>query len=163
MKRILFLLFTTLLCISGLYAFIDHTPHGFLNVLFTVRDVQSFHVNETSIPFTMNYTNSPDFYAPQEITTSYNIISTGNNKRVLARLDHNMPDNTNLFVSLYPPIGAATMNYVRMDTVNRPLLTNISNVNQMNLDLHVRMTASLGASTFNDQQQQRVIYFTLTD
>lgn len=133
-----------------------------LNVVFSVPDVQSIQVNETMINFSLNYGGHAGMlYEPRTVNTTYNITSTGNNKRLLARLNQNMPNNIFLEMKADPPQNANTMGYIALDTTQKALVTNINSVHQQNLLMYFRLRADIGAPvTLNEN---RVITFTISD
>ena len=96
----------------------------------------------------------------QDIT--YNILSVGLNKRLVAQLvDGQMPPNTILEVRANPPQNATSLGFVPLTTTQQPLVTNISNVQGTNLEMRFRLRAELGAPVLT--RESKTVRFTIMD
>ena len=134
-----------------------------LDVYFTVPDVHYIAFTDNApMNFTLRHDgNSGRLYEPETRSKSYNITTTGTNKRLLAKLDQNMPTNTFLEVRADPPRNATSVGYVSLNAMQQPLVTGITNVQQNGLLMDVRLRAELGAPVVNNHN--RLITFTISD
>lgn len=135
-----------------------------LNISFSVPEVQMITINDQSLHFNLNYAgHSGQLYEPRNVTTTYNITSTstGNPKRLLARLNQNMPSNVFLEVRAEAPTNANSLGYVTLTTGNQALVTGISNVHETGRLMQFRLKADLGAQVALNQN--RTVTFTISD
>jgi hypothetical protein len=158
MKRIFLVLSIVIILCGTMYS---QTRSTSLNVNFSVPEVNSIVINESSLNFNFIYGGPTGMiYAPVALSATYNITSTGTNKRVLASLDSPMPPNMSLLLRADPPTGAISSGDVNLTTAPQVLLQNISNVHQSNLLLRFTMRAELGAPA---RAGTRTVLLTISD
>lgn len=129
---------------------------------FTIPDIQQITLNDANLTLNLSYSGGGEnLYEPMVINSTYNIVSTGSMKRLIAQLNQNMPVNSSLEVKVDAPANAISLDYVELSATPVPVVTNISNVNQQNLLMYYRLKANLGSPvTVNDN---RVVTFTIMD
>jgi hypothetical protein len=136
-----------------------------LTVNFSVLPIQMFRLNTHVVDLEIkpDVSFGQPFRAQEMETINYDLICTAQNKRLVARLNNNMPHNTYLDIFVSPPFPSSSPGYVRLSTAPQTVLSGISNVSTTGQSqyMHLRFTAELGARV-NTREQVRV-YFTLQD
>lgn len=133
-----------------------------MGVQFNIPDIQQITLNDANITLNLNYSgNSNQIYEPRIVNTTYNIVSTGFNKQLVAQINQDMPASTSLEIRADAPQNAISMGYVNLSAMPVTLVTNISNVSQQNLLLYFKLSAALGAPV--SVNANRVITFTIMD
>jgi len=134
-----------------------------VRVAFSVPEVTMIKVNQEMINIDLRYGDASGLiYEPRTVTGSYNISSTGTNKRILAQLDYNMPNYMYLDLRADAPHNATSLGYVTLNAAPQVIVSNVTNVHQQNLLLWFRLRADLGAPT-TPTSQLRVVTLTISD
>jgi len=159
MNKLLLTVLVCLFCMGSVYA--QHSAS--VRVMFSVPEVTSIKINQQLINIDLRYgEHSGLIYEPKTVTGSYNIASTGTNKRILAQLGEPMPHNMYLDLRADAPHQATSMGYVTLDATPKTIVSNVSNVYQQNLLLYFRLRAELGAPT-TPTSQYRIVTLTIGD
>ena len=142
-------LYLTLILLSMSCLFAQPSVLEHVNVIISVPSVSYLTVSQHQVELDLHGypININQEYRPvieQDIT--YNILSAGMNKRLVANLANGpMPVGTILEVRANPPQNATSLGFVPLTTSQQPLVTNISNVQGNNLEMRFRLRAELGA------------------
>ncbi|MDD3502279.1 MAG: hypothetical protein PHE19_07655 [Candidatus Cloacimonetes bacterium] len=154
MKR----LFIIIICLQALLLMAERSASTIVN--FSVPDIQHIVLDNDALTMNLEYSgNTQRLYDPVVINRTYDIVSTGSFKRLVAQLNYNMPEFTTLEVKADAPANAVSLGYVSLSVAPTPIVTNISNVNQKNLLLYFKLNAKLGAPI--SINENRVITFTI--
>ena len=153
MKKNIILIAIILVAITNISA--QMRNHATVEIIFSVPEITNLQINDATLMFHLNYDpNSSSLYESRNLTSTYNIQSTGTNKRIMAKLENNMPQNTFLELRADPPSGAASVGYVTLNAMPQQIVTGISNVNADNLLLNFRLRADIGAPVATNQRNR---------
>jgi len=142
------ILFLVLCFICCLTAQRRQDPHGIWSINFdydipAVHSI-SFPGNQTiSFPFVHHPGQAQMYTAPPQIV-NYFMTSTSQNATMQAMVQRELPPHTALFVESTRPPGAAGQR-IRLTPSWQNLMTNISPVQDLNLNFTFEMTATGGA------------------
>jgi hypothetical protein len=76
---------------------------------------------------------------------TYAITSNQTNRKITARIDTDMPSNVTLTVQLAAPSGATSAGAVSLNSVDKDVVTGISNVDQSGLSISYGLSATVAA------------------
>jgi hypothetical protein len=92
---------------------------------------------------------------------SYRVITNGDNKKISAFLDQDMPSGFRLGVNLSPPSGARSMGMQQLSATPVDLVVEISRVNEEGLPMVYEFFAGVKGGAVSNAT--RVVTYTLTD
>jgi hypothetical protein len=155
----IFLLLLLIFLVSGLFGQSDHAS---ILVNFRVQEINNIEINESMLTFFMNYGRaSGQIYEPVTMNATYNVSTTGENKKIFARLTERMPNGIYLDLRADAPAGARSDGYKTLNEVNQLLVDGISHTHKNHILLYFRMRANENAETQNTMQG-RLVMFTIT-
>jgi hypothetical protein len=160
MNRYILWLLLVILCCSSLHA---QSRTANLNIAFSVPELTHIEIIQPTLTFNLAYGGPTGMiYQPREINANYSISCTGVNKKILAQLNQNMPNQMFLDLRVDPPTNATSAGYVTLNTTPQIVVSDISNVHEQSRLLFFRMRADLGAPT-TPTMQHRTVTLTISD
>ena len=162
MNKLVLLVLVLVFCSGLIYAQNNNTSNIVIN--YTVQDVVNIKINEPSRDLDLRFGGvGSSIYEAREINATYNIaVNSTRPKRLMANINQNMPNNINLELRATPPQGSNSLGYVPLTTMPQTLVSGINNVNQNNLLLNFRLSATLGAPA-TPTPQTRIVTLTISD
>ncbi len=115
------------------------------NVVLEIQDVDS---------------NTMEILPATNDLTKYHVVTNGTNKKIVGRINSDMPENTALKVQLAAPSGAQSQGLVTLSSTTQNLVTGITGLVAVNNSIHYEFSASPSVAP---QTINRTVTLTLTD
>jgi len=96
----------------------------------------------------------------EDTSTTYNVTTNEENKKIVGKIDSAMPQYTKLEVQLAAPTGGSSVGYVELGESDKNLVTGISKLSESGKQISYKFSAQAEAGTLSGS---RTVTFTLTD
>jgi len=159
MKKLLGILVASLFIIVSSQAMAGNTAQQ--TVSFQINGINEISVSGNPGTLVINSASAGQDPDPAEDTsTSYSVTTNEENKKIVGKIDSEMPQYTRLEVQLTAPTGGSSAGYVELNTSDQNLVTGISKLSESGKQISYRFSAQAEAGTLSGS---RTVTLTLTD
>lgn len=130
-------------------------------VEFEVPPISYFEVSDNNVGPLYLVASGPGTFDPGfDNSTTYTVTTTGENMKITADLDQDMPAGLSLTVEFEAPTGATSEGEVELSNTEVDLVTGIDGANASGLTITYRLTATGSPAVMTES---RTVTFTVTE